>query len=653
MSAKSKKKSSADFRVWFNRVESAENIQKKHKADWDKYQKAYHGDILDKSTSDYSANYNVPNLFYMDVRSSIPKLYTQNPYIFVEPETPEADLNAEILEKVINIQMDKRWFFKRVMRDLVKGTKIKGRSYLKVSYKYDQDRVGREFAGEELNDEIIISFVDRASLIIDPNATSFHSARWVAHKIREKVGVIRSKFKIPKDTKITVEEDCKEYNDNNNLSNDEREDFLYGYYYEVEDRENRKLFHIVHGLDDWVDEPRDFPYRFYSLYSALEWNDVPNELNTRSDLHFWIALLEQLAEVKTQQANHRRKLNSKYIKTGGAKLTDEQIEDLTTYEDATVVELSAGQNISTLNHATLGQEVYSYEQSLRQDCMIVSGMNEMKQGLPQASKTAREAMAIVEEAQNVLSDRASRVEEVVKEVIEKCIILIQDFYDTTKIIRLTGMEEVEYLGLKDRYQDRLEGNSKKPFLRFVGKDLVGKMEVRVKPGSSQPASEEQREQSLTKLIGLIGQLPTLNAAIDPVEVLKEIARVLHIENKGIILDTSTPEQENSILKRDVPVMPKINEPHDIHIAAHERENNGTNAFILHILGHKLMKSFKDSAEKAAPQKAMPAQQAPDGDLSQENISGFPQGSSVPPEMLPEQQSQQQTNQQIPPVNIQG
>jgi len=81
MSAKSKKKSSADFRVWFNRVESAENIQKKHKADWDKYQKAYHGDILDKSTSDYSANYNVPNLFYMDVRSSIPKLYTQNTFL--------------------------------------------------------------------------------------------------------------------------------------------------------------------------------------------------------------------------------------------------------------------------------------------------------------------------------------------------------------------------------------------------------------------------------------------------------------------------------------------------------------------------------------------------------------------------------------------
>jgi len=50
---------------------------------------------------------------------------------------------------------------------------------------------------------------------------------------------------------------------------------------------------------------------------------------------------------------------------------------------------------------------------------------------------------------------------------------------------------------------------------------------------------------------------------------------------------------------------------------------------------------------------MPAQQAPDGDLSQENISGFPQGSSVPPEMLPEQQNQQQTNQQIPPVNVQG
>lgn len=616
------------FRRWKNRVDVGRKLnQDKEESEWSKYVDAYEGKIARKNASD---TYEV-NLQYVDVRSSVPKLYSQNPYIYIDPLTPESDLNSEILEKVVNAKT-KDWKLKERMRALIKGAKLKGRAYLKVSYKFDRDKIAREYIGEEPNDEISIAFIDRKNLIIDRNASSVESARWVAHEIEAPIAEIRKKFNLRDDDRPVIrEEKCTP----ENIPSEEKEDFQFGRYFEIEDRENHTLAIIVDGVNRFVVKPYPHPYAFHSMYEPLEWNDIPGNQDTKADLHFWYKQLVDLADSKTKQFRHRRKLNSKYILQTPKPLTEEQKASLTSYEDAIVAELPIGANIIPHNHAQLGQEIYLGEQSTRQDITIISGMNEMKQGLPQAQKTAREAMAIVQEAQDVMSDRSGVIEDVVSKVIDKCIWLIQNFYDSTRVIELSGMDEGELLGLKEKFGGRISGDARHPFFSFVGKELTGKMRVRVKAGSAAPVNEAQRRNDLMTLVQFMGQSQQLAAAVDSKELIKEIAKILHIENKGIIYDAKSPEQENSLLKRNIPVMPNINEPHEIHLAAHELENNNTPAFLQHLFGHRLLKSFIDKSKMAAAQPPVQMQSGPGG-LSQENIGGLPMGSSLPVAGLPQQ-----------------
>lgn len=632
------KESQADkFKRWRNRIDVGLKCLESQKGEWQQSRDAYDGKILSPEQSDFKGTIASVNLQYVDVRSSIPKLYSQNPYIYIDPENPEADLKAEVMEPLINALIDKRWHLKRRMRDGIKAAKLDGRSYLKVSYKFKKDLIGRDFMGDQPNDEVCIDVVLRKNLILPRDSTSVWDARWVIHKIEDQIGNIRSKFKLRPTDRPNVVEDMIVEGDKR-MSDDEKEDFQYGCYYEIEDRVSRTLSIIVDGVDRFVVAPYEFPYKFFSMYTPIEWNNIPGENDTKCDLHFWKRQLLQLAEQETMRHNHCRKLNAKYVHKGPDKLSDEQISDIASYKDSQVVHLGLTESLEPFQHASLGQEVYLGMQSTRQDIMIISGMNEMKQGLPQSQKTAREAMAIVAESQDVIGDRASLIEDAVADVISKCIVLIQTFYDTTRVMAITGMEQAQFLGLKDRLGNisgenkmRLLGNAKKPFISFVGsRDLVGKMGVRIKAGSAQPVNEEQRKQDFLGLMQVAASNPIIASAIDPKEALKEYAKILHIENKNIIIDPKSPEQENALLKRDIPVMPNISENHDDHIARHEREHNGTEAFIMHLLGHKLLKSFIGNSQLQAPD-----QFREEGQLSQDNISGVPQGSSVPPNAMPQ------------------
>lgn len=626
------------FKRWKNRIDIGLNWINEQKKDWQDSRDAYDGKILRPEQSDSKDVIVSVNLQYVDVRSTIPKLYSQNPYIYIDPETPEADLKAEVMEPLVNVLASKRWHLKQRMRDAIKAAKLDGRSYLKVSYKFKKDLIGREYVGDQPNDEICIDVVLRKDLIIPRDCTSVYNARWLAHRVQDQIGNIREKFNLkPTDKPLVIEDRAIE--GENKMSDEEKEDFQYGEYFEIEDRVNRTLEYIVSGVDRIV-QSNKFPYDFYTMYEPVEWNDIPGNNDTHCDLHFWKRQLMQIAEDETMRYNHSRKLNAKYIHQGPQKLDEDQIHQLTSYKDSTYLYLGPGHSITPLQHAQMGQEFYLGTQSTRQDAMIVSGMNEMKQGLPQSRKTAREAMAIVAESQDVIGDRAALVEDVVARVIEKCIILIQTFYDSTRVMAITGMEQAEFLGLQDRTASikkqnngigiEVLGSAKKPFISFTGnRDLVGKMGIRIKAGSARPVDENQRKEDFMLLMQAGSANPIFSSAIDPKEALKDFAKILHIENKNIIIDPKSPEQENALLKRNIPVMPNISENHEEHIARHERENNGTDAYVMHLLGHKLLKSFVQNSKLQAPTQLKQA-----GELSQDNISGLPQGSSVPPSAMP-------------------
>lgn len=612
-----------------NRIDLAEKRMNDLKGDWERSEDAYNGKILDVKKSDFEQFITQVNLWYVDVRSSGPKLYGRNPYIFIDPSVPEADLSAETWERVVNSKLDV-WKMKARIRSMGQGCKMKGRSYLKTFYKFDKEKISSEFIGEEPNDEVTIHFIPRDKLLIDPGAVDWEHRRWTAHKIRMPISQIRAKWNLKDDEKPCVieEPDLSE-----KMPAEQKEDFQFGTVYEIEDLENKEISVIVDGVDRFVEKPTEHPHGF-SMYDPLEWNEIPECLDTKDDLYFWYKLLVELCETKTQQLNHRRKLNSKYVFRGPNPPTPEQIAQIQTYKDATFVHLKPGESIEPWQHAQLGAAVYSSEPSCRQDIGIVSAMNEMRQGMTQVQKTAREAMAIYQESQDVMSERSSRVDDVIASVIKKAIILMQKNYDTTRVVDLTGMEEVEFLGLKEKFKSdakgvEIQGTSKRPFVSFVGTQLSNKIKVRIKPGSARPPDESQRKEEIMALLQGMKSTPQISARVNWDELIKEIGKVFHLDAKRILIAPKNPSQENALLKQDIPVMPMLNEDHAGHLAEHERENNGTPAFKNHIEGHKLLESFL-GRHQAPGGGAVPnlGAQLPGG-VSPTNIPGMPMGTQGP------------------------
>lgn len=621
------------YTMWKNRISTSKKATiEDHEQDWKKYEDAYEGKILNGSNSDFRDVFASVNLAYVDMRSSIPKLISASPYIYISPETPESDLFAEVIEKVINAKLND-WMLVQKVQSLVQGTKLKGRAYLKSSFCFEEDQKERLIGALYPNDDVKIEFIPRERLVIDKNAKSFEEANWVAHKIEAPIKEIRKKFKLKDDEKPTTLEDKSA----SNLPEEEKGDYKYGCYYEIEDRKKHEVFTIVDGIDRFVVKPKPMPYPFYSMYDELEWNEIPGKLNTLSDYHFWWKQLWELAATKTMQLNHMRRLNSKYIHRGPEELTDEQAEMLTSYDDGTVAHLPIGHELIPLSHAQLGQEVYLGEQSLRQDISIISGMNEMKQGLPQTKKTAREAMAIMAESQDVISFKQNKVIDVVRRVMRKCIWLIQNKYTTTRVIRLSGMEEAEVLRFKERVEGKIEGlkitkdGRGEAYMSFVGASLQPKnagpdaFDVKIKPGSITEVNEVTRKQDVIQLLQLTAQVPELKAYTNFEELAKEVGELLNLTNRNIVSPPKSPTQENVLLKRNVPVMPMLNEDHAAHLEQHLNESTGTEAFKQHIEGHRLMMKFIGRPQVLGGQTpGVPGQL---GGLNPNSISGSPTGSN--------------------------
>lgn len=637
------------FDMWKNRMQVAKKQMDDLAPEWEEYKSAYEGEekhLFHKRTRRYHMRTTL-NWTHIDVRSAVPTLFNQTPEINIDPEEPESDLHAEIMEKVVNILKDKRWKLGPRMRDLVKGSKLTGRDYLKVYYNFkkkDIPRIGTNFEGEKFNDEIMIDWVSRETVLTPSDMTSFNAASWVAHEIRIPLKEGKKKFNLKEGDKPATTTERNDYIEK--LPQDQKQDFEYMTYYEIEDRENRELSVIVKGIDRFMVKPYEFPYPYYSMYIPLEWNSLPGRGDTKADPHFWWGKQLELSEIQTQQLNHRRKLNAKY-KSRGPELSDEQISALKSGDDSIVVPLKANQDVEPFTHASLGQEVYLMENNVRQDLGVQSAVSEQKTGSPQKKKTAREAVLIAASAQTVTVDRATEVEKVVNQAMTKAILLIQKFYDRTRVIRLTGMEEVEFLNLKDRVgeklkekvpEDFLSGSAEMPFIKFVGNQMKGEMSVRISSGSTLPTDEESKKADMALYFQLGQQFPPLFEMSDPKELSKELVKLLHFQNKNIIIEPTSPEQENVLLKRNIPVMPSINENHDQHVQVHGLESNNTPAFLNHMLGHQLMQSHQRSSQPQGGGQGLPEQPKDLQDLATEGIPGTPQVQQAQ-QTLPEQAPQ--------------
>lgn len=203
---------------------------------------------------------------------------------------------------------------------------------------------------------------------------------------------------------------------------------------------------------------------------------------------------------------------------------------------------------------------------------------------------------------------------------------MQENYDSTRIISLTGMDEAGFIARKNSLGDLVSGDSKRAYLSFTKENISGDVQCSVKSGSTAPDNEQARIAKLSGFVKFASSFPGLSAGIDVQELLDEAIEVFGLRNQNLTIRKDNPTGESKLLNSGVFLPARMSENHDAHIEIHERESNGNNQNILHILMHK---EFKRQLEENASAQQIPAAlgmpQAPS--TGQSFLGGSP---NVPP-----------------------
>jgi hypothetical protein len=526
----------------------------------------------------------------------------------------------------------------QVVREALKSTKLYGVCAFKTFFNFNKENTKDDWSGRIHNNEVRTDYVPLKELLKDPQCT-WNTSPWIAHEIIARIDDIAEKFKIrTKKDRITVVQRTKGADELASIPSEfdgtVKSDFKYGRYFEVEDRIKGENFVIIDGIDGFAKKPEAKKYDYDTMYDFLQYNDLPGRPNTFSDYYFWRDQLLEVSTYRTMEVGHARKGTAKYKWRGDAPSSD-QMDQVKSSQDSTVVELGNNQDIEPFQHSTLDPQLFTAEQIVRNDIQMIS------KGAPRQptgqEKTATEVKAIEFQAQKVDSEDLTRLEEVLASIANKQIQLMQKNYSTTRTVNLTGLTEAEIIGIKDVIRDDeiFKESGKSTFLQFNKEHIAKKVKATIKAGSTLPDNDQTRISKLQAFAQFVSAMQ-LTPGIDLEQMLDEGAKAFGVENENILIRKDNPSEESRLLNANVYLSPRLTENHDEHLFIHERESNGSDANIAHILGHKLFKKQIDANQQAKIANApVGAGQLPIGGSSfvgpEQSVPGVPPGQGGAPQ----------------------
>jgi len=594
------------FERWKARISLAKEARKSRLESGERSRDHYEGKIFPQGYHDTVA----VNLVYVDMKQSVSEYYSKNPKIFVEPDEPGAEADARAAELIVN----KKWGdlkMKKVCRAAIKSAKFDGVCAFKTYFNFKKDFIKDEWDDRVQNDEVRTDRVPLKYLLKDSTSPCWEASPWIVQECRAKREDIADRFEVKKDqiTVTAAEPGTEKY------AADVKEDFEYGTFYEIEDRRKGTVSYIVDGIAGFVQGPDKKRYPYDTMYDFLTYNDIPERSDPLGDYEFWRDQLMELATYRTMEVAHAKKGNSKYIVTAQTKLTEEQIAQIKSSDDAVIVTLKPDQAVVALQHAQLDASIYQAENACRQDIQIIS--KQALRQMPGTDKTATEVKAVEMAASQQVSENMERLEECMASIANKWIALMQKNYTSTRMISLSAMSSSAFLSEQNTMGDMLQGNEKHPFVKMTKKNISKKLKASIKAGSTMADNDQSR---MARFQGFAGFVATaqLMAGVDHEELLTEAAEVFGVENDNLLLRKDNPMEESRLLNNGVYIAPKISEDHPYHLEVHRRESNNSTENVIHILGHELFEAQKKAMEQAKAVTAPPAPQ------------GMPQPGGMPP-----------------------
>ena len=426
---------------WRGRVKLSEAYLKDHfVANANRWRDFYAGDHFKHIDAGNMDNHLVINYTYSTIKSILPRMYFQDPYIFLNPGDETGVTNKEDAEDYINnvwYEAEIKRQNKRISLDyLVLGYGVGKLGYETKTKKADEDsgqlvnNFNQELISEEYPYWLRHSPYD---MVFDCEAKHFDNLRWTGAKYYLPKEDVFEIFKPQKDFEGSSLVDLKEIIDKADLTQQYRDNDLKRIIvYEIHDLVDKKIMWFCSEYDKYL-RRIDNPYKIKgSNWKFLFTNEVPDKLLPMSDVSVIADINFEMDKTRTMALNHLAKSQRKIFIEENAFLNKEEKEKFLNGKDLQGVILKDGaikdQKIAQWNASAIDYSFYNTSKELRTDFNNVSGSSEQDRGVATTKEQTAYETDVIDKNSNIRnSDRVDAITDYCKDLARDLLLIVQQF----------------------------------------------------------------------------------------------------------------------------------------------------------------------------------------------------------------------------------
>jgi hypothetical protein len=496
-----------------------------------------------------------PNMMFSTANVIIPSVMVNYPKITVTARRPEVEQNGQVVEAVVNYFWQHR-DFQEEMKLIVKDFVLLGHGIGKITWLLGEEEVElsrdewtaavsqalmdanmarqqAEAAGVDVtfpSDEEIIASVPTSKTVItedcpdlgrispfdlyvDPDATRFKKARWVAQRMYIPLEEARDNqdwdAKARKKLKGTAMSSAKKDYDLTFAGEQRGSEADFVIVWEYYDLLEEKVCVFADGCDLFLLKPEDFEYPFGHPFVFLQNYEVPEKLYPLGDLESILPLQMELALTRTQMVNDRKRFRRMYMYKPD-EIGADGLAALMSSDDNAMIPVDSDSPFSDVLApvvtTSLPPEFYNQTAMILEDMDRTTAVTEYDRGgASEIRRTATEAAMIQDGANARSADKLAKVELAVGEVAQRCVQLCQEFLSTDQVAKIVGPD------------------GSLMWVPFNQDTVQGEFDFVVEAGSTQPQNESFRRQSAMQLLDAMA--PFISAGVvDPSKLAEHVLR---------------------------------------------------------------------------------------------------------------------------------
>jgi len=419
---------------------AGKTFRQTREATWRKSEKQYIGKQWDQSaTDDPTADLTVVNVSFGTVQTIQPYITGQEPRFYVEPFSKEAtQLNAALQEALLN----RIWHHREVgaqaaLKAATTDYVIIGDGYIKVSWAIED-----KASGLGATSEVAQVYIDRVSpwdVWLDPYATSFADARWVAQRLWKTKHEVESddRYTIPTDFQFAAreqEEDDEAGQDRADAATTEDDQWVVLVEYYDQERDMLYVFPDRAGLND---KPWQVVEGISCPIIPIPGYTIPGSPYHMGDLEQIYHLQQELNKTRSELMTHRRRNVAKIFIKDSA-LSKDAKDAMMSPIVGQAIPIEGDQPLQDLvmplSLAPIASENYSSSQQIMDDIREITGVTEYQRGSsPEITRTATEA-SIMEGAANVkIKAKLAAIENATRQAGEVILAIAAEVFPQTDV----------------------------------------------------------------------------------------------------------------------------------------------------------------------------------------------------------------------------